>query len=507
MARIANINVDKNISILREEVKNNSHLSDTVKKSITETTEVVEILLERLSRKKPGKPSSEKTSKEGKGSSDKKEKDKRPPRNQLPSKRYPNAPVIEKDLDFEEPPKCPCCQEEMTDSGMKEEAEQLCVIPKRHLIYRFLKHKYKCTHCHGGMLTAPQLSRIVPGSSYSDNFVIDVALSKYCDLLPIERYVAMAARNGLEGLPAQSLIGLTHHLANFLRPVFAKIKVEVLLARILCADETPHRMLEGGGGKKLWYLWGFSCEIACFFEVHNTRSGDVASVIFKESRAEYLVSDVYSGYGKAVKETNKDRKEKGIPVLLNAYCNAHARRYFYDQEEHCESDVRFFLWVYRRIYRLEDEKVRKERGYTKEDARAKMGIYFKAMKLKCKKLESEYSPRSAMAKAIGYYWNNYEGLTRCLKDVEIPLDNNGQEGLLRPPVVGRKTWLGTHSERGAKTAATLQSIDASCRLNKVNQREYFPYVVGCIHRGESPPTPYEYAQMLKKGVLPSPDTS
>ena len=78
-----------------------------------------------------------------------------------------------------------------------------------------------------------------------DDLVMDVALSKYCDLLPIERYVAMAARNGLEGLPGQSLIGITHHLANFLECVYERLKEEILGARVIHADETPHKMLEG----------------------------------------------------------------------------------------------------------------------------------------------------------------------------------------------------------------------------------------------------------------------
>jgi hypothetical protein len=34
----------------------------------------------------------------------------------------------------------------------------------------------------------------------------DLDLSKYCDLLPMQRYAAMAATGGLVDLPPQSLI-------------------------------------------------------------------------------------------------------------------------------------------------------------------------------------------------------------------------------------------------------------------------------------------------------------
>jgi hypothetical protein len=41
------------------------------------------------------------------------------------------------------------------------------------------------------------------------------------------------------------------------------------------------------------------------------------------------VTDVYSGYGKALKTVNLSRQlQKQLPIE-SGYCNAHARRYFY----------------------------------------------------------------------------------------------------------------------------------------------------------------------------------
>jgi transposase len=74
--------------------------------------------------------------------------------------------------------------------------------------------------------------------------IIDVALSKYCDLIPIDRYKSIAGRAGLKDIPPQSLIQLTHDLADFLSLLIKRIKLEVLDAKVLHADETPHRMLE-----------------------------------------------------------------------------------------------------------------------------------------------------------------------------------------------------------------------------------------------------------------------
>lgn len=98
---------------------------------------------------------------------------------------------------------------------------------------------------------------------------------------------------------------------------------------------------------------------------------------------------------------------------------------------------------------------------------------------------------------MGYLWENYKGLTLFLDDPDVPIDNNSQERLLRSHVVGRKTWYGTHSERGARTAAILFTIVETCKLNNVNPREYFEKLVQDMLAGKNPYTPNEFANLTK----------
>jgi len=228
---------------------------------------------------------------------------------QLPSLRYPDAPLIEREVELKDLPNCRCCGTQMKDSGMTENSEFLTVIPAQYLVIRQKRHIYRCGKCHGDMKTAPPPPRIKPGSSYSDEMIMDVAMSKYCDLIPIERYTAIAERAGLMDLPPQSLIEATHNFADYVSGAYYKLPSEIKSCLVFNADETPHRMLEGGGDKKSWYLWGFSTPRTCYFEIHNTRSGDVASDILLNSKCEYLVSDVFSGYAKAVRIANKEREK------------------------------------------------------------------------------------------------------------------------------------------------------------------------------------------------------
>jgi transposase len=405
---------------------------------------------------------------------------KKDPVKKLPSERYPDAEIIEKHITLEKPPACKCCGNEMTDSGMVETSEQLSIIPKKVMIIRENRHKYRCSKCHGDIVTTPKLPRIIPAGSYSDEMIIDATLSKYCDLIPMERYCQILKRQGFPGVPPQSLIAASFKLAEFLLSVYERIKQETLTTEVLLADETPHRMLEGDK-RTNWFLWGFSNKTSCFYECHDTRSGDVASAVLGASSATVLLTDVYSGYKKAVREANEQRVISGLPLLAMAYCNSHARREFIPMET--APEAQHMLLHYKEIYKLEKESKDK----THEDrlaARSAMGPYFACMKEHCTRLQDTVSSKSSLGKAFNYFLNNYDGLTQCLTNPNIPLDNNASERLLRSHVVGRKTWYGTHSKDGARAAAIHFTLVESCKINGVNPRAYYREAIRRLHAHE-----------------------
>lgn len=444
-------------------------------------------------------PSSEKSPKDLGQRKNKGEKKIRTDFSKKLTNRYPNACVREDEIILETPPTCSCCQSLMVDSGMTEDSEYLTVLPKKFIIVRQKRHKYRCGSCHGEIQTAPVVPRIAPGSSYGDDMILDVSLSKFCDVIPTERYIMMAARQGMKGLPSNSLINLTHLLANFVRVVYGKLLLEIKSSAVIQADETTHRMLEGHEQSR-WYLWGFSSPKACYFEFHATRSGDVAHEFLKDTACEVLLSDVFSGYAKAVRLCNEYRAEKKMALIESAYCNAHARRKFKEagpsedlMEHGVKDEAQFYIEKYQEIYKLNSES----KGVEKEkvlELRERMRPIFQEMKTKGEIQLLGLSKQSALAKAINYFNKNFDGLTYFIKNVDVSIDNNSQESLLRNPVIGRKTWYGTHSVKGAETAAVLFSIIESCKLNKINPREYFKDLIETIHGGKPPPTPWEYKQ-------------
>jgi len=303
----------------------------------------------------------------------------------------------------------------------------------------------------------------------------------------------MAGRTGLGDLPANSLIKASFRLADFMAPIQELIKREVLADPVLRADETPHRMLEGDE-KKRWYLWGFSSEFACYFECHDTRSGDVSTGILNASKCRILLTDVYAGYSKSIRLANEIRLKEGLPLIQAANCNAHARREFWagdwDSPEMTE-DQKITIELYKQIYKLNKES----KGLSPVEIlqkRREMLPHFEAIKAEAEAKMGTYSNKSQMATAYNYFLKNYAGLTLFLTNHLVPIDNNGSERILRSHVVGRKTWYGTHSCKGAEVAATHFTIIESCKINQVNPRAYYLDVTERLHSKSELLTPRQY---------------
>ena len=192
----------------------------TLGASVDNLITATRVLLERENRRR-GMPSSKPKSETPKG---RKKGETREEAKKLTSKKFPDLEIREEVLTTEQPPICSCCQGVMKDSGLYDVSEKIEVIPKQYFIKRLKKVKFYCPTCYGSIVTIPSPPSILPTSNDGDSLIIDVALSKYNDLLPIERYVRMAMESGVDNcLPPQSLIGLTHHLANFLEKLYQRI--------------------------------------------------------------------------------------------------------------------------------------------------------------------------------------------------------------------------------------------------------------------------------------------
>ncbi|MEI7488394.1 MAG: IS66 family transposase [Chryseobacterium sp.] len=395
------------------------------------------------------------------------------------SERHPNLEIKTTVVPFSSVPTCPCCLKEMRPTGLTKKSEVLRIEPKKYFIELILRDVYGCK-CYSSLETAPLPARIVPGSIYGDDVIIDLAVSKYFELIPIGRLAKISLLAGFDFKP-NSMIECTHYLASFLEIIYEMLKEEVLGNKNIKADETTHRMLEGDE-RRTWYLWVFMSKYSAYYEAHGSRSGDVATNLLLNSNCETILTDVFSGYGKSVKVVNKERTRLGIQLLENPNCNAHAQVKFKNCESNYKEEYDFYCGKYKKIFELEREAKNENDNENVLEVRKKMIPLFEEMKSRAEIERNEVLPKSDIGIAINYFYKNYDGLTLFLSRAEIDIDNNSTERRMKSPAIGRKTWLGTHSKKGAQTMAIMFSLVESCKVNNVDPRKYLKAIVSSLHR-------------------------
>jgi transposase len=100
-------------------------------------------------------------------------------------------------------------------------------------------------------------------------------------------------------------------------------------------------------------------------------------------------------------------------------------------------------------------------------------------------------PESGLRKAMEYMTNRWTGLTLFLGNPDIPLSNNTTERAQRGPVIGRKTFYGSHSRRGTDAAALLYSLIESAKLFGINPEAYLRFALQAALNKEEIPLPHE----------------
>ena len=86
--------------------------------------------------------------------------------------------------------------------------------------------------------------------------------------------------------------------------------------------------------------------------------------------------------------------------------------------------------------------------------------------------------RQPCRKVLESLQNHWDGLTRFVDDLRIPLDNNASEREHRNPAVGRKNDSGSGALWSGNLAARLFSIFATLHRWTLNPREWLTGVTG-----------------------------
>jgi hypothetical protein len=81
-------------------------------------------------------------------------------------------------------------------------------------------------------------------------------------------------------------------------------------------------------------------------------------------------------------------------------------------------------------------------------------------------------PSNPFTQALGYARERRLGLEVFLEDPDVSMDTNHLERALRVIPMGRRNWLFTWTELGAKHVGIVQSLLTTCRLYEISPYNY-----------------------------------
>ena len=155
-----------------------------------------------------------------------------------------------------------------------------------------------------------------------------------------------------------------------------------------------------------------------------------------------------------------------------------------------EGGVRVALTHIKKLYRT--ESILTELGSSAEERFIERQSSSKAELTKFKKWLDKTALRipkqSALGKAVHYTLGQWPKLVRYIDDGRLSIDNNRGERAIRPFVVGRKAWLFTKSERGARSSCILYSLVETAKANGLVPAEYLTH---CFERLAVAPDNFE----------------
>lgn len=409
--------------------------------------------------------------------------------------KQPKLPVIEVVHELEDADKvCPDCGGGLHEmEGQYEESEEIDVIPLRFVRKRHKRQKYAC-HCGSRIETALGPDKLTPGGRYSVSFAIYVAVSKYCDHLPLERQVRMMAREGLV-VTSQTLWDQIEQLSWLVESAMPRLRSYVLGHPVVGADETTWELMgKKLGQNKSWYVWMLCVDTAVFYAIRDGRSFKTAEALLS-SFVGILMCDGYVAYSSL---------STAYPRVVLAHCWAHVRREFVEIEKSFPKPCGEVLDLIDELFLIERECP--QQGPEGDEDRLKLR-HDKSRPVIDKIVEWFYRtvptclPESGLHKAIGYMVHMWKGLVLFLNNPRVPLSNNGTERAARGPVVGRKNHYGSRSLRGTEVAATLYSLVESAKLNDLEPRFYLRVAARAGLRHETVPLPHEVKAMMADGRL------
>jgi transposase len=379
------------------------------------------------------------------------------PREKFGNTEQAKLPVVEEVFELDDADKtCPSCGGEL--SPMKDQfdsSEMIDVIEVSYRVVSVKQQKYTC-RCGGCVETAPGPERATPGSRYSLDFAIKVAVDKYLDHIPLARQERILKRHGA-AVASQTLWDLLNALGRRLASASSALLARLLAEPVVGLDQTSWPRLDGKADKP-WQMWCLTGPHAVVHRIRDDKGADTFRALMGDYQG-VIVCDALKTH---------EAGARGNDRILLAGCWAHVFRKFEEAvPDHPEANLAM-KWI-GELYEIE-ERAEGDAEKRAELRRTKSAEVIATMKTW---LWNQAALKTlSIGNAAAYVIANWDRLTLFLSDARIPLDNNATERAIRGPVVGRRNHFGSKSQRGTEVAAVFYSLLETAKLCGVDPPRY-----------------------------------
>jgi transposase len=359
----------------------------------------------------------------------------------------------------------------------EETSEQLDIIPAVIQVLVHARMKYACKDCESGVTIAALPPQPIPKSNASAGLLAHIATAKYQDGLPLYRMEAIFKRLSIH-LPRNTQANWMIKGAQLLQPLYNLLNDHLLDSGYVHMDETRVQVLKELDklAQSLSYMWvrrtgdpnlGDPNQTVVLFDYHSSRSAGVVDELLGGYQG-YLQTDDYVGY-------HKMGLREGITHLG---CMAHARRKFIEAQKVAPSakgkvsKADMAVSLIKELYQIES-------GIKGQSPEQRMRVRQEQSVPQLAKLRKwldksliHTPPKSKTGVALGYLHKNWSKLTAYTQDGRLNIDNNPVENAIRPFAIGRKNWMFSNSQAGAKASAMLYSIIETAKANGLEPYAY-----------------------------------
>ena len=345
-------------------------------------------------------------------------------------------------------------------------------VPAHFIEHEYHLEKYACGRCKQGVSTAPGPAKVIERSAADASVLAHVVVSKYADHCPLHRLHRIYERSGVT-IPVSTMSDWIGEVGVRIEPLADQLAERLRQAYVVRTDATGLKVLDPSSSENIergtmWCYVGDDLDVV--FRYTPTGEGASGPWEFLAGRTGYVQADAASVF---------DRLFNGqVASAVEVGCWAHGRRRFVAlQDTDCR--VAYPLKLIARLYRIEHLADARQLS---PDERASLRqqrsqpVLEKLKRWLLSTLANE-PPSSELAKATGYFLNQWTALSQFVEDGRLSLDNNLCEQQLRDIALGRKNYLFAGSHDAARRAAALYSLMRSCSQHGVPPLPYLTDVL------------------------------